>query len=175
MDEMKSKPDKMLNQLVVAALTIFLVVVVLFAAFVLRHLWLQQQVAELSSDVQVNLENLEEVTGEIERELTEIQETTGETQNAENWEEIAEVLDDVDEQLDLLGDDLNEVAEALDSQAEPIELSVEANAPVSEDQRRALQDQIDQVFTILAILVALASIAIAILLAMALWVQQKAT
>lgn len=171
---MRSDPDKLLNQLVVAALTIFLVVSVLFAAFVLRHLWLQQRVAELSSDVQVNLENLEEVAGEIESELIEIEETTGETQNDENWEEIAEALDDVDEQLDSLGEDLNAIAEVLDSQPEPTELSVETDAPASEEQRRVLQDQIDQVFTVLAVLIAFASIVIAVLLAIALRIQQKA-
>jgi ABC-type multidrug transport system fused ATPase/permease subunit len=171
---MKSDPDKFLNQIVVAALTIFVVVAALFAAFVLRHLWLQQRVAELSSDVQANLENLEEMTGEIERELTEIQEAPDESQNEENWEEIAQALDDVDEQLDSLGEDLNEVTEVLEPQPEPAELPGEEELPVGEDQRRALQDQIDQVFTIFAVLIALTSIAIAFLLWLAVRVQEKA-
>jgi len=170
---MKSDPDKFLNQLVVAALTIFVIVIALFAAFVLRHLWLQQRVAELSSEVQTNLENLEEVTNEIERELAEIQEISGETQSEENWEEITEALVDVDEQLDSLGEDLDEVAEVLEPQTDPAELPIEEEFVPDDEQRRALQDQIDQVFTIFAILIALASIAIAVLLGLAVRIQHK--
>lgn len=169
---MKSDPDKILNQLVVAAITIFVVVITLFAAFVLRHLLLQQRVAELSSEVQANLENLEDVTNEIERELTEIQETTAGTDNEENWDEIAEALDTMDEQLDSLGEDLNEVALVLETQPDSDEILAEEPV-IYEDERYALQDQIDQVFTIFAIIIALASIAIAILLGLALRVQQE--
>jgi len=48
---MKSDPDKLLNQLVVAALTVFMVVIMLLAALVLRQLRLQQRIADLSTEV----------------------------------------------------------------------------------------------------------------------------
>ena len=53
---MRSDPDEYLNRLVVAALTVFVVVSLLLAAFVAREIWLQQRVVELSTDLQTNLE-----------------------------------------------------------------------------------------------------------------------
>jgi len=161
---MRSDPDKLLNQLVVAALTTFIVVVMLLAALVLRQLWLQQRIAELSSEVQVSLNDLEEITEDVQRELNE-------AQDIENWEEMTEALDDVDEQLGSIGEnleDLNEVAPALEPQ-------VGGNAALTGDEKQAdvPQDQVDQVFTVFAIIVGVASIGIAVLLGMAVRVHQS--
>lgn len=166
---MKPEADKLLNQLVVAVLTVFIIVILLFGAFVLRHLWLQQQIAQLNSDVQANLEDLEEVTGEIERELRD----TENPQTADTLEAIADNLDEVTEQLDAISEDVGEVAFALEPQPEDQTLPPDNDTATAnlDDQRRAFQDQLDQVFTILAILLALASIAIAVLLALAIRIR----
>jgi len=123
--------------------------------------------------VQVSLDGLEEMAEDIQRELVESDPTAGEAQNADNWEEVAEALDDVDEQLDSIGqdlEDLNEVAFALEGQAEATPVASEGD-----DQLTIFQDQVDQVFTIFAILVGIASIAIAILLGLALRIQHSAS
>lgn len=165
---MKSDPDKILNQLVVAALTVFVVVIILLAALILRHLWLQQQIADLHNEVQVSLEDLGEITEEIQRELVEIQATPGQARSPDTWEEITDALDDVDEQLDSLEGDLSEVALALEPQENLTATIIAADEPAD-----AAQDQVDQVFTIFAVLVGIAAIAIAILLSMAVRVQQN--
>jgi hypothetical protein len=162
-----SNPDKFLNQLVVAALTVFIVVVMLAAALILRQLWLQQRLSDLSSEVQVSLDDLEEMTEDIQRELVESRKTPPDRQSLDNWEEIAETLDDVDGQVDAIEENLNEVAVALEPQAELPSALLETQEPSG-----ATQDQVDQVFTIFAILIGLASIAISILLGLALRVQQ---
>lgn len=167
---MKSDPDKLLNQLVVAALTTFIVVILLLAALVLRQLWLQQHIANLSSDVQVSLDDLSETNEEIQRELVEIRTTTGEAQNIDNWEEITEVLDDVNKQLDSIEEDLNEVALALEPQADTAAALTE-----TDEQLGTIQDQVDQIFTIFVILIGIASIAIALLLGLAVRVHQSAS
>lgn len=167
---MKSDPDKLLNQLVVAALTVFVVVVMLLGAVVLRHLWLQQRITELSSDVQVRLDDLGEITEEMQRGLDEISLPADEAQSLESLEEITAVLDNVDEQLSSIEGNLSEVAQALDSQTEA--------APVldgDDEQPPVVRDQVDEIFTIFALLVAAASIAIAVLLGMAVRVQQRAS
>jgi ABC-type multidrug transport system fused ATPase/permease subunit len=169
---MKSDPDKVLNQLVVAALTVFVVVIMLLAALVLRQLWLQQRIADLSSEVQVSLDDLEEITEDIQREFDESRAATSEPQTIDKWEEVTEALGDVDEQLDSIGEDLedlNEAALAVEPEADA--LSVLAGG---EEQADAPQDQVDQVFTIFAILVGIAGIAIAILLGLAVKVYQSA-
>lgn len=167
---MKWDPDKLLNQLVVAALTVFIVVILLLAALVLRQVWLQQRIADVHTDVQANLDDLEEITEGIQQELTEIQTTPSTVQNLNNWEGISEALGDVNQQLDLIEQDLGEVALALEPQAD----ATSALAG-DEEQLGELQNQIDQVFTIFAILVAIAGIAIAILLGIAVKAQQNAS
>ena len=161
---MRSDPDKLLNQLVVAAVTTFIVVVMLLAALVLRQIWLQQRIAELSSEGQVSLSDLEEITEDVQRELNEVQ-------NSENWEEVTEALGDVDEQLSSIGEnleDLNEVAPVLGPQA-----GVNSGLIEDDEQVDVPQDQVDQVFTIFAIIVGVASIGIAVLLGMAVRVHQS--
>ncbi len=165
---MKSDPDKLLNQLVVAALTVFIAVTILLAALVLRQVWLQQRVVDLSSDVQVNLEDLEELTEEIQRELAERRATPDQAENVDEWEEVREALGEVDERLNFIEEDLDEVTQALGAQTGTP--AVSAGNDVSE--RAATQDQVDQVFTIFAVLVGVAGIVVAILLGMALRVQQ---
>lgn len=166
---MRAKPDTILNRLVVAALTIFILVILMLAAVVLRHQWLQQHITELNSDVRVNLDDLEEITEEIQRELGELRATPGSEPGTGDWEEIAQTLDDVDEQLDSIGQNLDEVTLALESPTEALSPHLE-----SEEKPETAQDQVDQVFTIFAVLISVASIAIAILLAMAVRVQQSA-
>jgi ABC-type multidrug transport system fused ATPase/permease subunit len=169
---MKSDPDKLLNQLVVAAVTVFIVVIMLLAALVLRQFWLQQRLADLSSEVQVSLDDLEEITEDIQRELVESRTTINEAENIDNWQEVTEALDDVDEQLDSIGEnleDLNEASLALEPPADATSALTGAN-----EQTDATQDQVDQVFTIFVILVGVASIAIAILLGMAVRIHQSA-
>lgn len=165
---MNPDPDKFLNQLVVTVLTIFVILIMLLAALILRHLWLQQHIVDLSSDVQIKLDDLEETHDEIQRELIEIRTTPGSTQSVENWEEITEVLDNVDEHLNSLEEDLSEVTLALEaeSNSEPV-------LPDTGEQPQTNPDQVDQVFTIFTVLVGIASIAIAILLSMALRIQQN--
>jgi ABC-type multidrug transport system fused ATPase/permease subunit len=167
---MKSDPDKFLNQLVVAALTVFIVVIMLLAALVLRQLWLQQHIANLSSGVQVSLDDLAETNEEIQRELGEIRTTTDEAQTIDNWEEITEVLDDVDKQLVSIEEDLSEVALALEPQAD-----TPAALTETDEHLGATQDQVDQIFTIFVVLIGIASIAIALLLGLAVRVHQSAS
>jgi hypothetical protein len=154
--------------LVVAAVTVFIVVVLLLAALVARQFWLQQNVATLSSDLQTNLETLEETTQEIQDELSDILATPEHAQNLDKWEEITEVLDDVDVQLDTLEEGIDEVALALDpvDESSPPIQSEEIEQPVN-------SDPVDQVFTIFAALVALASLAIAILLGVSVRIHQR--
>lgn len=163
---MKSHPAELLNQLVVAALTVFIIVVILMAALVLRQFWLQQQIVDLSNDVQVRLDDLEETHDEIQHELAEVLTAPVEAQDAESWQEITAALDDVDEQLDSIGENLNDVSQALESPPDDIAVLT------SEEQSDIAQDQVDQVFTIFAVIVGMASIAIAILLGRAVQVHQ---
>ncbi len=167
---MDTAPDRILNQLVVVALTIFIVILMLLGALVVRQLWVQQQIAALSNDVQVRLEVLEETTEGIQDELLEIQATPEHAQNAEKWEELTVALDDVDQQLGAIEESIGEVALVLEPEADTT-----AIPDSEEDEVRANQDQVDQVFTIFAALVAVASIAVAILLGMAVRVQQRAS
>lgn len=162
---MKSDPDKLLNQLVVAALTVFIVVILLLAALVWRQLWLQQHIANLSTDVQSSLSDLEEITEDIQRELAEQQSSAG-GPDRDGWQDVTEALEGVDEQLDLLEDDLNEVVQALEPQAEPT-----SALAGREGELPPVQDQVDHVFTLFAVLVGAASIFVAILLGIAVRVQ----
>ncbi len=164
---MKPDLDKLLNRLVVAALTLFITVILLMASFVLRHLWLQQHIANLSHDVQVRLDDLEETHEEINRELVEIRATPDGTQTIDNWEDISEALEMVDAQLDSIEEDMIEVALVMESQSETTSISTEMHAT-----RQGHQDLADQVFTIFGILISITSIAIAILLGAAVKVQQ---
>jgi hypothetical protein len=100
--------------------------------------------------------------------LVEIRTTPGSPQNVENWEEITEVLDNVDEHLNSLEEDLSEVTLALEAES-----NSEPTLPDTGEQPQTNPDQVDQVFTIFTVLVGIASIAIAILLSMALRVQQN--
>lgn len=164
----KVEPEKILSRLVVIALTVFLTMVALMGALVARQHWLQQRLVALSDDVQVNLENLEETTEEFQRELSEMRATPGQVEANENWEEITETLEDVDESLNSLGEELSEVAQALDPQSEGV-----TESRAVEAGQTAVHDPVDQVFTIFAVLVAVSSIFIALLLAIAVRVQER--
>lgn len=169
---MKSDPDTLLNQLVVSALTVFIVILTLLATLLLRQFWLQQQIAQISNDTQNTLADLEEITETVQQELIESRQGNNESQPVEDWEEVTEVLNDVDEQLESIGEnleDLNEAASALQSEPNPI-----SSIDNTEEQATTSQDQLDQIFTLLAIIIGIASIIIAIFLGAAVRIHYKA-
>lgn len=166
---MRPDPDRFLNQLVVASLTLFIAVLLLLAALVFRQIWLQQHITALSSDLQVNLDTLEETTEEIQSELSALRSMPDGEQDPEQWEEITDVLNTVDEQIEAIGEDISEVTLALDPQ-----LDATPSPHVENVQAHTGQDWVDQVFTIFAALVGIASVAIAILLGLAMRVPQQA-
>ncbi len=165
---MNADPDQLLNRFVVAALTVFVTVSLLLVAFVCRELWLQQRITNLSTSLQVNLADLEATTEEIQNEISEMDTITNTAQKAENLSEVVELLTDANEQLDSIGEDVNTVATILDPEA--------ADPPTTTAVTEVLptvQDRADQVFTIFAILISIAGVVIAILLALAVRVQQS--
>ena len=165
---MNSDPDQILHRLVVAALTVFVVVSLLLAAFVAREIWLQERIVGLSSSLQTNLDELEETTEEIQDKMSEIETTTEHAPEVQEWDNVNDLLEDVDQQLESIGDNIDEVAVA--SEAEIDISAVESEEVEAEGAMRA---QADQVFTIFAVLTGVAAIAIALLLGMALRVQDN--
>ncbi len=161
---MNSDTDALLNRLVVAALTGFVVVCLLLAALVAREIWLQQHLAGLSDNVQVNLEDLEQTTEEIQDELLDLR--TAPDNSAEKTENIAELLEGVDQQLEALKENMGEVATMLEPEA-----SVPLPGNEIEPEIASVQNRADQVFTIFAVLIGVVAIAIATLLTVAIYVQ----
>jgi predicted PurR-regulated permease PerM len=161
----KFDPDSVLKQLVVSTLTVFIAVIVLLGVLVFRQVWIQQQIVAVSDDLQENLYELEEVTGELQSELDAIQTTDNSEAVEETIDDISTLLDDVDDQLDTVGDDLNDVALVLEPEAESVS---SIDAPTHEVQ----QDAMDEMFTIFAVLIGLTSIMVGILLGIAIRVQQ---
>lgn len=166
---MNSDPDQLLNRFVVAALTVFVTVSLLLAAFVVREIWLQQQIADLSIELQSNLDELKETTEAIQSDLSEIRTTTELTQPVETLDTVSGLLTDVDEQLASIEQEIDQVNTILEPEADaPSEES--SNAVRSPE----IQDHADQVFTIFIVLTGIAGIAIAFLLNMALRVRDRA-
>ena len=166
---MKSDPDQYLHRLVVAAVTVFVIVCLLLAAFVAREIWLQEQIVGLSTSLQTNLEELEQTTEEIQSKMSEL-ETTGEgVPELQEWDDVNDLLENVDQQLESIEETIDDVAIASD---ETIDI---ATAVENDDVENAaaLRAQADQVFTIFAFLTGVAAIAIAVLLAMAMRVQDR--
>lgn len=163
------KPDRLLNQLVVAALTIFILLLLILGALIARQVWLQNHIVELSSDIQGNLTELEEMTETIQDELSALRATAepGKAEEA-HWETINELLDDVDSRLDSVGDGIEEVEQVLNSPEEA--LSIE---PTPVDQPVIIQDSLDQVFTVFAALTGISGLVVAVFLALALRVQDR--
>lgn len=164
---MNSDPDQLLNRFVVTALTVFVTVNLLLAAFVFRELWLQQTMAELSTELQSNLDELKETTEAIHSDLSEIRTTTELTQPVETLDEVSGLLTDVDEQLALIEQEIEQVNTILEAEAPRVESSDMARSPV-------VQDHADRVFTIFVVLTGIAGIAIAFLLNLALRVRDHA-
>lgn len=162
---MDSDPDQLLNQLVVAAVTVFVTVSLLLTAFILREIWLQQRVAELSTNLQVNLEELEQTTEEIQATVSEMQATADEAQDTQ---ELAELLETVDEQLATIGESVDEAATVLEADVEFLGSEGDDVEPVTVTRRQA-----DQVFTIFAVLTGVAAISIAAFLGFAMRVQER--
>jgi hypothetical protein len=164
---MKVDLDKILNQLVVTALTVFILVVMLLAALVVRQLWLQQQIADISDNVQVNLEDLEAITEDIQRDLAESPTTI----DPDSLDEVTEALDEVDERLGLIEEGLDELNEVAFIQEN---LSGDDSPAVEDEQISVVaQEQVDGIFTVFAGLVGITSVFLAILLGMAVRMYQS--
>jgi uncharacterized protein YoxC len=175
---MNSDPDQLLNRLVVAALTVFVVVSLLLAAFVAREIWLQQRIIGLSSSLQTNLEELEQTTEEIQNKMTEIESTTEKPPEGQEWDDVNSLLDDVDQQLESIEETIDDVAVVSEAEiaipALADDTASTANAEGAEEPNTsAMRAQADQVFTIFAVLTGIAAIAIALLLGMAMRVQDN--
>lgn len=164
---MNSDLDQLLNRFVVAALTVFVTVNLLLAAFVFREIWLQQAMAELSTELQSNLDELKETTAAIQSDLSEIRTTADLTRPVETLDEVTGLLTDVDEQLVVIEQEIDQVTTIL----KPAPLSVESNVAT---RSVAGQDHADRVFTIFVVLTGIAGIAIAFLLNLALRVRDRA-
>ncbi|MBK8901127.1 MAG: hypothetical protein IPM53_08090 [Anaerolineaceae bacterium] len=164
---MKAESDKVLNQLVVTALTVFILVVLLLAALILRQLWLQQQIADISDDVQVNLEDLEAITEDIQRDLAENPTII----DPESLDEVAEALDDVDERLDQIEEGLDGLNEVAFTQQNPAEDG--SSTADSDTNSIVAQEQVDGIFTVFAVLIGITSIIVAILLGTAVRIYQN--
>jgi hypothetical protein len=164
---MKADLDKILNQLVVTALTVFILVVMLLAALVVRQLWLQQQIADISDNVQVNLEDLEAITEDIQRDLAESPTTI----DPDSLDEVTEALDEEDERLGLIEEGLDELNEVAFIQEN---LSGDDSPAVEDEQISVVaQEQVDGIFTVFAGLVGITSVFLAILLGMAVRMYQS--
>lgn len=166
---MNSDSDRYLNRLVVAALTLFVIVSLLLAAVVTREIWLQQRMAGISSALQSNLEELEQTTEEIQSQMAAIETASESAPETQEWDDVNNLLEDVNAQLETIEENIDNVElpseEALESTllADKQELEFE----------ESIRAQADQVFTIFAVLAGLAAIAIAILLGVAMRVQDN--
>lgn len=169
---MKSDPDQFLNKLVVAALTTFVVVCLLLAAFVTREIWLQERIVGLSSSLQTNLEELEQTTEVIQSKMQEMEETAESAPAPQEWDNMNELLEDVDQQLSSIEETIDDVA--VTSEA-TIELAPSEQTLADEEVEKTtfIRAQADQIFTIFAVLIGIAAIAIAILLGLAMRVQDN--
>jgi cell division protein FtsB len=189
---MNSDPDRILNQLVVMALTVFVTVSLLLAALVAREIWLQQQIVDLSVNLQASLEDLGDTTVEIQSELSELRTTVDDEQKVENLDEVAKLLTNVDQHLGTIEEGIAEVAAGLDGELEiavdpaeggvaPIDIEPEpgepevVTAPPTEGHEalRVMRDRADQTFTIFALLIGVAAVVIAVLLGIAIRVQER--
>lgn len=166
---MKSDPDQILHRLVVAALTVFVVVCLLLASFVAREIWLQQRIVGLSTNLQTNLEELEETTEEIQSRMSEIESTTESAPAAQEqeWDDVNTLLEDVDQQLELIEETIDDVAVVSEAEIDIAAAESQAEA----ENNPAMRAQADQVFTIFAVLTGIAAIVIACFLGMAMRVQ----
>lgn len=162
---MNFDPDQFLNRLVVAALTVFVTVSLLLAAFIFREIWLQQRIAALSINLQDNLADLTETTEEIQSDLSEIRTTTDGAEQLENLGEVTKLLTDVDEQLESIEQEIDRVTTILDDESDVF--------GGDHSEISAVVDRADRVFTIFVVLTSITGIAIAILLGMATRVQEQ--
>lgn len=160
---MNSDPDQILNRLVVTALTVFIAISLLLTAFIFREIWLQQRLAALNASLQVNLEELEQTTEEIQATVSEIETNKVESQEAQ---ELTQLLETVDEQLATIGESIDEASTVRETEIETTAGGEEVAELVPVTRRQA-----DQVFTIFAVLTGIVAIVIAVLLGIALRVQ----
>lgn len=163
---MQSDPDDLLHRLVVVALTIFAAASLLLAAFVARELWLQQHIVGLSNTLQTNLDELQETTEEIQSKMSELEITAEDGAGSQEWNEVDELLEDVDLQLESIEDNVAEVAMVSEET-----IDVAAAGSTSPAEIEPIRARASQVFTIFAVLIGVVAVAIAVLLGMAIRVQ----
>lgn len=158
------KPDQLLNQLVVMSLTIFISLLVVMGVILFRQIQLQESIININDDLQMSLDDLEETTEDLQVELLDIQ-TIDDSQYLLTLDGINDLLGDVDVQLQNIEQDIEEIETALDTQ---LELPTQTeNAP------ELMNDQADQMFTLLAVLVALISLILSVFLALAIRLQRE--
>ncbi len=168
---MKGDADRFLHRLVLAALTVFVVVSLLLAAFVAREIWLQQRIVGLSSSLQTNIEELEQTTEEIQSKMSELETIPESAGDSAEWEDVNDLLENVDQQLESIEETMDEVAVTSE---ETFESASIAQDEVDEaDTITATRAHADQVFTIFAVLIGIAAIAVAIFLGMAIRVNER--
>ncbi len=163
------KPDQLLNQLVVMSLTIFISLLVVMGVILLRQFGVQESIISINDDLQMSLDELEETTHDLQIELLDIQ-TIGDSQNLITLDGLDDLLEDVDVQLENIEQGIDEIEMALDSEFDvPEQIQ---NTPDSSFE--LVTDQADQMVSILAVLVALASLILSIFLALAIRLQSEA-
>jgi uncharacterized phage infection (PIP) family protein YhgE len=168
---MQPDPDRLLNQLVVSALTIFVALIIVLGVLLLRQVSLHQRLANASVTLQEDIDDLEETTQELQSELDEIRSSSEDGAIVENLEDVSELLQDVDDYLDSIEESFSDVESVLE---EPLE-TISSDPSPSDVEREIIQDQVDQLFTILAALVGATSVVIAILLGLAIRIQHRQT
>lgn len=164
---MNADPDLLLNRLVVAALTVFVTVSLLLAAFASREIWLQQHISALSTDLQSNLDELKQTNEVIQSDLSELLVTDNPGQKPESLDEVTELLTSVDEQLTSLEQDIAAVTTILETDA------VSIDAPLLPVESLPATNRVGRVFIIFAVLMSIAALVIAVLLDIALRVQRR--
>jgi hypothetical protein len=110
--------------------------------------------------------------------MSELESPTELTPEAQEWDDVNTLLEDVDQQLESIEETIDDVAVASEEELGMAPLiSSEENATSSAgdtgQNTSALRTQADQVFTIFAVLTGIAAIAISVLLAMALRAQEN--
>ena len=110
--------------------------------------------------------------------MSELESADPSPQEAQEWDDVNELLDDVDQQLETIEETIEDVAIAGEETivVAPVEGGAEEQPDNQSDEPEKVsvtRAQADQVFTIFATLSGIAAIAIAVLLGMALRVHNK--
>lgn len=160
------KPDQLLNQLVVMSLTIFISLLVVMGVILLRQFKVQESIISINDDLQMSLDDLEETTQDLQSELLGIQTVDG-SRNPLTLDGIDGLLENVDVQLGNIEQGIDEIEMALDN-----EFDIPEPIDDTSDTFELVTNQADQIFSILAVLVALTSLILSIFLALAIRLQR---